>query len=178
MTNENYKYKKISKKVKNVSLIDGYNPALQKCSWVNEIIITKNFVPPVELTNNHNIKSMYIADITDLKENSIYKSQIALFQLINFIDSVKPISYRWNEYFLMCNIFANIPEKIKYVNIPFCTNGINRSYSTEWKYITGMENYTITLPSTIVTIRVVVNYNADEITDIVKIFNNLPLFLE
>lgn len=178
MLNANYKYKKIPKKVKNVSLIDGYNPALKKCSWVNEIIITKNFVPPVELANNYNIKSMYITDITDLKEYTIYKSQIALFQSINFIDSVKPISYKWNEYFLTCNIFANVPEKIKYVNIPFCRNGINRPCNSQWKYITGTENYTITFPSTIVAIRVVVNYNGDDITDIVKIFDNLPLFLE
>ena len=178
MIGTNYRYKKIPKNSKNVSLVDGYNPALKKCSWINEIIITKNFVPPVELVNNHNIKSMYIGDITDLKERTIYKSQIALFQLINFIDSVKPISYKWNEYFLMCDIFANIPEKIKYVNIPFYKNGLVRPCSLQSKFIANMENYTITFPSTIVTIRVVVNYNSDDITNIVKIFDNIPFFLE
>lgn len=177
MISTNERYKNISKKIKNVSLIEGYNPALKTSSWINEIIITKNFVPPVELVNNHNIKSMYIGEVTDLKENSIYKSPIALFQLINFIDSVKQISYKWNEYFLMCDIFANIPEKIKYVNIPFYINGVNIECNLQSKFITNKVNYTIKFPPTVITIRVVVNYNDDDVNNIVKVFENLPIFL-
>ena len=176
MTTTKYKYVQISENTTSVSLMDSYNPALEKSPRINEIVITKDFVPPTVLLNNCNIKCMFVVDILDLKNNTNYKSKIALFQSINFIDSIRAINYIWNEYFLMCNILAIIPKKTKYINIPFCRNGIHKWYLRD-PFI-NVKNYTINFPSTIMVIKITVNYKNDDIIDILKLFDNLPIFLE
>jgi hypothetical protein len=177
--NKNDKYKPISKLSNSFLLTNGYNPALEECPWIKEIVITKDFDPPQELLNNRNIKHLLISDSIDLKNNvKIYKSRVALFQSIFMINTIWKINYIWNSYFIMCDLYTKIPEGITHVNIPLNGNGVQNYFTLCYSYLNKPDNYVINFPLTIIAIRMWINYDMDNIMEIIKLLSNLPYSLE